>query len=90
MKVMGFSRLERLSDIAGVEAREDRLFSATHEEIMSGKTTDVYFIKTRDILEACGRLEAPVVAEIFARKGGIFAGIPEVLKLLEGTGVEIL
>jgi nicotinate phosphoribosyltransferase len=90
MRVMGFSRLERLSDIAGVEAEGDRLFSATHEEIMSGRTTDVYFLKTRDILESCGRLDAPVVAEIFARKSGVFAGIPEVLRLLEGSGVEIL
>ncbi|HDQ93067.1 MAG TPA: nicotinate phosphoribosyltransferase, partial [Synergistetes bacterium] len=87
---MGFSRLERLSDIAGVEAEKDRLFSATHEEIMAGRTTDVYFVRTRDILEACGRLETPVVAEIFARKSGVFAGIPEVVRLLEGRGVEIL
>lgn len=87
---MGFARLERLSDVTAFFPEKKRLFSATHEEILSGKTTDVYFVKTRDILDACGMLDVPVVAEIFARKAGIFAGIPEVLRLLEDTGVEIL
>lgn len=86
---MGFAKLERLSDVTAFKPEERRLFSATHEEILSGKTTDVYFVKTRDILDACGMLDVPVVAEIFARKEGIFAGIPEVLHLLEDTGVEI-
>lgn len=86
---MGFAKLERLSDVTAFKPEERRLFSATHEEILSGKTTDVYFIKTRDILDACGMLDVPVVAEIFARKGGTFAGIPEVLRLLEDTGVEV-
>ncbi|HCR38849.1 MAG TPA: nicotinate phosphoribosyltransferase [Synergistaceae bacterium] len=87
---MDSPRLNRLSDVAAFEPGTARLFSATHEEILSGKTTDVYFVKTRDILDACGRLDAPVVAEIFARQGGVFAGIPEVVRLLEGSGLEIL
>lgn len=87
---MGSPRLDRLSDVYAFEPGTARLFSATHEEILSGKTTDIYFVKTRDILDACGRLDAPVVAEIFAKRGGVFAGIPEVVSLLEDTGVEIL
>ena len=87
--MIGFARLERLSDVTSFITEERRLFSATHEEILSGKTTDVYFVKTRDILDACGMLDVPVVAEIFARKEGTFAGIPEVLYLLGDTGVEI-
>lgn len=83
------ARLDRLSDVAAFEPGEGRLFSATHEEILSGKTTDVYFVKTRDILDACGRLDVHVVAEVFARRGGVFAGIPEVVRLLEGSGVRI-
>ncbi|HOI82541.1 MAG: nicotinate phosphoribosyltransferase [Thermovirgaceae bacterium] len=87
---MDSPRLNRLSDVAAFEPGTARLLSATHEEILSGKTTDVYFVKTRDILDACGRLDVPVVAEIFARHGGVFAGISEVVRLLEGSGVEIL
>ena len=82
-------RLDRLSDVYAFEPGTARLFSAT-TKILSGKTTDIYFVKTRDILDACGRLDAPVVAEIFAKRGGVFAGIPEVVSLLEDTGVEIL
>ncbi len=87
---MGSPRLDRLSDVYAFDPGAARLFSATHEEILSGKTTDIYFVKTRDILDACGRLDAPVVAEIFAKRGGVFAGIPEVISLLADTGVEIL
>ena len=86
---MGFERLDRLSDVTAFRPEKRRLFSATHEEILSGRTTDVYFVKTRDILEACGMLDTPVVAEIFTRRGGVFSGITEVLRLLEGSGVEI-
>lgn len=82
--------LDRLSDTYSVSCGTDRYFSAGHEEIAAGLTTDIYFVKTRDVLEASGKLDTPVVAEIFARKPGIFAGLPEVLRLLEGHGVEAL
>ncbi len=87
---MSFSRLERLSDVTAFKPEEGRLFSATHEEILSGRTTDVYFVKTRDILDACGMLDTPVIAEIFTRRPGVFAGIPEVIRLLENSPVELL
>ena len=39
--------LDSLEDLSSVQVRSDRLFSATHEEILSGLTSDVYFLKTR-------------------------------------------
>ena len=56
---MGSPRLDRLSDVYAFDPGAARLFSATHEEILSGKTTDIYFVKTRDILDACGRPTPP-------------------------------
>lgn len=78
---MDFRRLDTQKDTLDFNLEPDRLFSATHEEILAGWTTDIYFIKTRDVLRAAGLLETPVVAEIFARKSGIFAGVEEVLRL---------
>lgn len=70
--------------------KEDReLFSAEHSEILEGMTTDVYFVKTYEILKDFGKLDTEVVVEIFARNFGIFCGLPEVLSILKGTGVEI-
>ncbi|MFP4482511.1 MAG: nicotinate phosphoribosyltransferase [Thermovirgaceae bacterium] len=82
-------RLDRLSDVYDVSCGSNRFYSAEHEEIATGLTTDIYFVKTRDVLEAAGKLDTPVVAEIFARKPGIYAGLPEVLRLLDGKGVQI-
>ena len=59
------------------------LFSATHEEILQGHTTDVYFIKTQQVLRRVGRADTPVVAEIFPRGEGLLAGVEEALRLLE-------
>lgn len=81
--------LKTLQDVAALAVTPERFFSATHEEITAGHTTDVYFVKTREVLQACGALDAPVVAEIFARDAGLFAGLPEVLRLLEKTGVGV-
>ena len=76
-------RLETQKDIADYHGTEDRLFSATHDEIIAGWTTDIYFLKTRDVLKAAGLLETPVVAEVFARKGGMFVGSEEVIRLFK-------
>ena len=58
------------------------LHSATHEEILSGKTTDIYFIRTMEILTHMGLQDKVVTAEIFPRKAGIMAGIREAGKHL--------
>jgi len=67
----------------------DRLFhSATHEEILNGATTDIYFIKSYDLLRHLGLLETEVVAEIFTSREGIACGIEECINLLRVAGVE--
>lgn len=78
--------LNSIGDVTAFSAGDDRYHSATHEEIQAGLTTDVYFVKTRDVLRALGSLDTPVVAELFARKPGVFAGMDEVLRLFEGRG----
>lgn len=75
--------ISRLKDVSRLSVDEDRLFSATHEEILQGETTDIYFVKTRDVLDHGQLLDTPVVAEIFTRKKGVFAGLSEMLFLLK-------
>lgn len=75
--------ISRLEDVSRLSVGGDRLFSATHEEILCGETTDIYFVKTRDVLESGGLLNTPVVAEIFTRKAGVFAGLSEMLLILK-------
>jgi nicotinate phosphoribosyltransferase len=68
----------------------DRLFhSATHEEILSGATTDIYFVKSYDLLRHLGLLDTEVVAEIFASRAGMACGIEECLNLLRTTRVQV-
>ncbi len=66
-----------------------RLFSASEEEIISGKTADIYFERTYKVLNSVGALSTPVVGEIFPRKSGYLGGVKEVLNLLEGKKVRI-
>jgi nicotinate phosphoribosyltransferase len=87
---MGHKRILSSKEIKEFKISEDRkLFSAEHNEILEGLTTDVYFVKTYEILEAMDKLETEVTVEIFARNYGVFCGLPEALALLEGTGVEV-
>jgi nicotinate phosphoribosyltransferase len=66
-----------------------RLFSASEEEIVSGKTADIYFERTYKVLDSLGLLNTPVVGEIFARKSAYLGGVKEVLNLLEGKRIRI-
>ncbi|QIA27059.1 nicotinate phosphoribosyltransferase [Thermaerobacter sp. PB12/4term] len=66
-----------------------RLHSATHEEIRSGATTDVYFVKTYEVLRHLGALDTPVTADIFANRPGILCGVEEALQLLQGLPVAV-
>jgi len=51
-----------------------KFFSASHEEIENGLTTDIYFVRAQEILRYL-RLENTIVtAEIFPREEGVFAG----------------
>lgn len=59
-----------------------RIFSADCYEIVEGKTTDVYFVRTRELLEHLGEVDKIVTAEIFASREGMMAGTEEALGLL--------
>ncbi|MBC7095690.1 MAG: nicotinate phosphoribosyltransferase, partial [Thermococcus sp.] len=69
-------------------------YIAHEDEIKSGKTTDVYFIRTKKILEEKG-IHKKVFADISTTslpKGwnwGVLAGVEEVAKLLEGHPVNV-
>lgn len=73
---------------------EDIFHTASAEEIIAGKTTDIYFGRTLQILRARG-IDRRVVAEIRAKElpGGsmwaVFAGLDEVLRMLERLKLEI-
>lgn len=83
-------QLDTMHDIKEIKIDNDRLMhSATHEEIINGHTTDVYFLRTLDILGELDLAESEVVAEIFPRKAGMLAGVNEVLNLLKGRNLEI-
>jgi len=83
-------KLKTLEQVKSLQVnKERRLFSAQHEEIINGATTDIYFIKTQEILAKKGLEDTRAVAEIFPRSGGIMAGVPEVLGLLRDLPVEV-
>ena len=82
--------LDRTSDIGKITIDpRRRLFSATHQEILNAHTTDIYFLRTRDILSRTGRLDVPVAADVFNRGGGVLCGVDETVNLLRGRNVEI-
>lgn len=68
---------------------------ATDEEIKSGETTDIYFVRTKEVLEKEGLAGTNVVAEVTS--GGlprgwpwaVMCGVEEVAKLFEGCPVDV-
>ena len=82
--------LKTVKDVEDFRVGEDRLFcSATHEEIVSGATSDLYFIRTRELLKQAGREIVPVVAEIFTTQPGLLCGIEEAVRLLRGKNISL-
>jgi len=66
-----------------------KFFSATHEEIEKGLTTDTYFVRAQEILRYL-RLDSTIVtAEIFPREEGVFAGTQEVYNLLKDKKIKL-
>jgi len=65
------------------------------EEIRAGATTDVYFVRTMEVLRARGRDRVRVAAEGIVKglPGGcdhaVLAGRDDVVRLLEGRGVDL-
>ncbi len=69
--------------------RGDVMFLVVRDEdIKDGIATDKYFIWTEKILKEKG-VNPHVVAEFTASRWGIFSGLNDVLKLMEGTDVDI-
>ncbi len=68
---------------------------ASPDEIKNGKTTDIYFGRTLKVLERENIASTEVYAEVTASaiprgyKWAIYAGLREVLKLLEGRDVSV-
>lgn len=82
--------IDSMEKVAAIRINPERkIFSATHEEILSGATTDIYFVKTQEILRHLGKADTVVTAEVFARRSGIFAGLEEMLGLFADKDVEI-
>ena len=70
------------------------LHIANFDEIKNGEVTDVYFSRTKEILEAEG-IDARVKAEFFAKSlpdswtWGVFAGLEEVSALLKDLDLKV-
>jgi nicotinate phosphoribosyltransferase len=82
--------IRSLADVEAFRpAADGRFHSATHAEIAAGATTDVYFIKTLEILRRLGLQDTPVTGEVFAQRAGVLCGVEEVLHLLRGRPVDV-
>jgi len=66
-----------------------KFFSATHEEIEKGLTTDIYFVRAQEILRYLRLENTMVTAEIFPREDGVFAGVQEVCNLLKNKKIKL-
>ncbi len=68
---------------------------ATEEEIKNGSTTDIYFVRTREILEKEGLSNLRVTAEITTGslpnnwEWAVFAGVEEAAHLMEGIPIDV-
>jgi nicotinate phosphoribosyltransferase len=69
--------------------------TATDEDIKKGRTTDVYFQRTKKVLKAKGKDRVHVVAEVTTGSApdnhswGLLCGVEEVARLLEGLPVDV-
>ncbi len=74
---------------------EKRFFTASDKDILEGRTTDIYFMRTLEILKAKGMLEKEALAELTVAKlprdwaWGVLCGLEETLRLMEGKEVDI-
>ena len=73
----------------------DRLFWLANErEIKDAKTTDIYFLNTKEVLTK-HHIDSEVTMEVFARDlpdgatWGVLSGVYEVAKLLEGLPLDV-
>lgn len=72
-----------------------RYFTATDDDINACRTTDIYFVRTMEILKAKGMLDEEAFAEMTVGslpncwKWGVFCGLEEALRFMEGRDVDI-
>ena len=75
-----------------IELKDRTFWISKEDEIKHGKTTDVYFVYTRDILKHLNK-NPRVIIEVFARSvqgnWGVVTGIYEISKLLQGMNVNV-
>jgi len=70
-------------------------FLASADEILAGRTTDIYFLRTLEVLKKAGKDREPVVAEVTTGglpngwPWGVLCGVEEVVRLLKGKGVSL-
>jgi nicotinate phosphoribosyltransferase len=82
--------LDSMARVAAFRPAPDRRqTSADWVEIRAGATADVYFARGADILRRIGRLDTPVVAEVFSQGDGLLCGVEEALGLLAGQDVDV-
>ena len=82
--------LKTVKDVKNFQVEKGRVFnSATHEEIIGGATSDLYFVRTRELLTHAGRERTSVVAEIFTTRSGILCGTEEAARLLRGKNISL-
>ncbi|AIZ56289.1 putative nicotinate phosphoribosyltransferase [Candidatus Methanoplasma termitum] len=73
----------------------EKLFIADEKDVRDGYTMDIYFERTKKILEASGLAETKVCAEITGSslprgwEWGVFCGLEEVIRLTEGLPISI-
>ena len=77
----------------GEETNSPRFNTASYEEIKAAEVADVYFHRTMEILRSRGLEDTPVHAEVAYKTSDrdewfVVAGLDEVARLLEGTGVQ--
>lgn len=87
MKLQDFITLKEIGQIE-IDP-EERFFSASDSEIRRGLTSDIYFVRSRDLLDSMGLADTEVTAEIFSSGAGVLGGIDETLFLLKGRNLEI-
>ena len=87
---MKLKELKSLEDVEAIKIASGRNFyAATHAEILAGYTTDIYFVRTQEILRHLELASVEVAVEIFASRAGILAGVEEAFNLLQGKNLEV-
>ncbi|MEM4514175.1 MAG: nicotinate phosphoribosyltransferase, partial [Ignisphaera sp.] len=72
-----------------------RFYIASEEDILNGKITDIYFVRTKKILKAKGlenvrvRMEVHVLDLPKGHEWAVYAGLEEALYLLKGKPLNV-